>query len=367
MKKVKTGLIGCGTISDIYLENARLFRSMDVVMCADILPERASEKARQHGVRSHGTPEALLAREDIELVLNLTIPKAHGAVALDALEAGKSVYNEKPLAISRREARTMIALAEKMGSRIGCAPDTFLGSALQTARGALDSGLIGRPVAATAFMMTHGVEDWHPNPAFYYEKGGGPLFDMGPYYLTALIHLLGPVRTVSAEAGSAFPERTVASHPLAGQLIPVMTPTHIAGSLVFASGVVASLIMSFDVWSHHLPPIQIHGSEGSMSLPDPNVFGGEVSVFSAARRVWKPVKSTHKYSENSRGIGAADMAYALRSGREHRANERIAYHVLDIMHGLLDSAEKGRRVKVKSDCERPAPLPRRAANGRLDP
>lgn len=367
MKKVKTGVIGCGTISDIYLENAKRFRSLDVVMCADILPERAEAKARQHGIRAHGRPEALLARDDIELVLNLTVPKAHAAVGIEALEAGKSVYNEKPLAISRRDARTMIALAEKMGTRIGCAPDTFLGSALQTARGALDGGLIGRPVAATAFMMTRGVEEWHPNPAFYYEKGGGPLFDMGPYYLTALIHLLGPVRSVSAEAAASFGERVIASPPLAGQTISVETPTHIAGSLLFASGVVASLIMSFDVWAHGLPHIEIHGSEGSMALPDPNVFGGEVSVYSAARRTWKPVKPTHKYSENSRGIGAADLAYALRSGREHRANERLAYHVLDVMHSLLDAAEKGRRVKVKSVCERPAPLPRRAANGRLDP
>jgi predicted dehydrogenase len=278
-------------------------------------------------------------------------------IALQALEAGKSVYNEKPLAPRRKEARTMIGLAKERGLRIGCAPDTFLGGGLQTCRKLIDEGAIGVPVAATAFMLSRGVESWHPNPDFFYRKGAGPLFDMGPYYLSALTTLLGPVERVTASARISFPERTILHGERRGESINVSTPTHHSACLEFATGPIGTLVTSFDVHAHGHHPIEIYGSEGSIKVPDPNTFAGPVLLKKAGDADWQEVPISFGYTENSRGIGLADMARGMITGRDHRANERVAFHVLDVMHSIMDSAKTGRHQQVATTMSRPEPSP----------
>jgi predicted dehydrogenase len=248
-------------------------------------------------------------------------------------------------------------LAKQKGVRVGGAPDTFLGAGLQTCRKLIDDGWIGQPVAATAFMLSHGPESWHPSPEFYYEVGGGPMFDMGPYYLTALVSLLGPVRRVSGSARISFSERLITSQPKYGQRVTVETPTHVVGVLDFAAGAIGAIITSFDVWAHNLPRIEIYGSEGSLSVPDPNTFGGPVRVRRAGANEWSDMPLTYGYAENSRGLGVADMAHALQSGRPHRANGDLTFHVLDIMHAVHEASAGGHYIELKSQCERPAAFP----------
>jgi len=362
----KIGIVGCGNISGVYLRAGRMFDILDVVAVADAIPERAAAKAAEFGVpRACGLGE-LLADPDIQIVVNLTTPNAHAEIALAALEAGKSVYNEKPLAITREDGLKMLELARAKGLRVGGAPDTFLGGGLQTCRKLIDDGAIGVPAAATAFMVCHGHESWHPDPEFYYKAGGGPMFDMGPYYLTALVNLLGPVRRVTGSARITFPERTITSQPKYGARVAVDVPTHVAGVLDFADGAVGTMITSFDVWSANLPLIEIYGSEGSLSVPDPNGFGGPVKLRRAGEKEWTEVPLTHEYAEQSRSIGVADMAVALRSGRPHRASGELAYHVLDIMHAFHDASRENRHVALASACPRPAPLPVGLERGQLD-
>ncbi len=366
MEPVKVGVIGCGNISGIYFRNGALFNSTEIVACADLVPERAKASAEEFSIPKACSVDELLADSEIELVLNLTIPKAHGPLGLDALEAGKCVHTEKPLAVTREDGRRMVALAKEKGVLLGAAPDTFMGAGLQTCRKLIDDGWIGEPVAATAFMQCHGNEHWHPDPGFFYQPGGGPMFDMGPYYITALVSLMGPVKQVSGVTRTAFSERLITSEPRYGEVISVNTATHVAGAMDFANGAVATMVMSFDVWGHHLPCIEIHGTEGSLSVPDPNGFGGVVQVCRPRTREWETVPLTHQYAENARGIGPADMACALRTGRRHRANEALAYHVLDVMHAFQDSSDKGAHVTLESTCERPAPLPMNPRRGDID-
>jgi predicted dehydrogenase len=366
MQPVKIGIIGCGAISGVYFEAGKTFEILDIVACADLIPERAKAKAEQYQIPRACTPEELLADPEIEIVVNLTVPRAHFEVSLAALEAGKSVYSEKPLAVTREEGQRLLAAARERGLLLGCAPDTFMGGGLQTCRKLIDDGWIGEPVAAAAFMMSHGHESWHPDPEFYYQIGGGPMFDMGPYYLTALIHLIGPVRRVTGSARITFPERTITSQPKFGKKIQVETPTHVTGVMDFANGAVGTIITTFDVWAAQLPWIEIYGTEGSLSVPDPNSFGGPVAVRRAGADAWTPMPLTHGYTRQNRGLGVADMAYALRSGRRHRANGEMAYHVLEIMQAFLDASFEGRHIELASTCERPAPLPMGLREGQLD-
>ena len=362
---VGIGVIGCGNISGVYLKNAELFPTIKVVGCADLIPDRAFSKAAEFGLPGARTIDDVLDDPQVEIIINLATPRSHAGIAMAALHAGKSVYNEKPLAVERDGGRKLLETADSKNLRIGCAPDTFLGAGYQTARKLLAEGAIGEPVAATAFMVCHGHESWHPDPGFYYQPGGGPLFDMGPYYLTALIHLLGPVKRLSGAARISIPERTITSEPKKGQVIQVETPTHVTGILEFADGAVATLITSFDIWHANLPLVELHGTEGSLSLPDPNGFGGPVRLRRAADEEWEEVPLTFQYAENSRGLGVADLAHALRSGRPHRANGELAYHVLDIMHALHESSETGQHIELQSTCERPAPMVEGLAPGTL--
>lgn len=366
MYATKVGIIGCGNISGAYFEAGRAFDILDIVACADIIHDRAQARGAEYQIPKACSVEELLTDSEIEIVVNLTVPKAHAEVGLAALEAGKSVHNEKPLAIAREDGRRLLEVARDRGLLIGCAPDTFLGGGLQTCRKLIDDGWIGEPIATTAFMVCHGHENWHPDPEFYYQPGGGPMFDMGPYYLTALIHLIGPVGRVTGSARVTFPERTITSQPKYGTRIKVDVPTHVAGVTDFANGAVGTIITSFDVWAAQLPRIEVYGTEGSLAVPDPNGFGGPVLVQRAGASEWSTVPLTHGYTKQSRGIGVADMAYALRSGRPHRANGELAYHVLDIMHAFHQASQEGRHVELTSTCSRPEPLPLGLAEGTLD-
>ncbi|MCC6802697.1 MAG: Gfo/Idh/MocA family oxidoreductase [Anaerolineae bacterium] len=360
LDKVKVGLVGCGAISGIYLKHAPRFGNIEIVACADLVRERAQERADEYGIPKVCMLDALLADPEIEIVLNLTTPQAHADIGMAALSAGKSVYNEKPLTIRREDAREMLALAKSKGLLVGGAPDTFLGAGIQTCLQLIDEGAIGEPVAATAFMMGHGHESWHPDPEFYYQVGGGPMFDMGPYYLTALVALVGPVAGVSGATRITFPTRTITSPKKYGRLIKVEVPTHVSGLLHFASGAIGTIIMSFDVWRANLPFIEIYGSDGTLSVPDPNTFGGPVRIYKPGHSDWEDVPITRPFESNSRGLGLADMARALRDGKTARAGGDLTYHVLDIMHAVHDAAEQERYVALGSTVASPEPIPETA-------
>ncbi len=355
--RVKVGVIGCGVISKIYLDQmTQVFLNLEVAGVADLVAERAETRAAEYPGVVAMTVDEMLASPDIEIIVNLTIPRAHYDVAMAAVKAGKSVYNEKPLTITRKEGQELVSAAKKAGVLVGGAPDTFLGGGLQTCRKLIDDGWIGEPVAATAFMMSHGPESWHPDPEFYYKIGGGPMFDMGPYYLTAMVSLLGPIAQVTGAVRVTLPERVITSKPKYGTRIKVDVPTHIAGLMEFKSGAVGTLVTSFDVWAANLPRIEIYGTEGTLAVPDPNTFGGPIRIRRAGAQDWSEVPLAFIYGENSRGIGVADMALALREGRPARAGGELTYHVLDVMHAFHDASEKGKHIKLESTCQRPAAL-----------
>lgn len=357
MQTIKVGIIGCGNISNIYMENCNKFEVLDLIACADLDLDKARAQANKHHIPLVCTTEELLAHPDIQLVINLTIPAVHAEVSLQALEAGKHVYVEKPLALTLEQGRKVLDTASQKGLLVGSAPDTFLGAGIQTALKLISDGAIGRPVSATAFMMSRGHEHWHPDPEFYYAEGGGPMFDMGPYYLTALIQLLGPVRRVAGITSKALMERTITSQKKHGKSIPVDVPTHVAGTMEFNGGAVATLIMSFDIFGGStLPHIEIHGTEGSLLVPDPNGFGGKVMYRKLGQEQWTEEPLIQGYDGNSRGIGPADMADALLQKRKHRANGELAYHVLESMWAFHLSSDSGNYYDMKSTCEPAEPM-----------
>ncbi|HIW31533.1 MAG TPA: Gfo/Idh/MocA family oxidoreductase [Candidatus Paenibacillus intestinavium] len=357
MDKIKVGIIGAGNISGIYLENGSKFDSMEVIAIADLDVQRAVEKAEQHGIKGYSVDE-LMADPDVQMVINLTIPQAHASVSIRALEAGKHVYVEKPFTVTREEAEQVNAIAEQKGLYVGSAPDTFLGGGIQTAIKVIEDGWIGTPIGATAFMLTGGHERWHPNPEFYYQVGGGPMFDMGPYYLTALVAMLGPLTRVTGSANISYPERTITSQPKHGTKIKVEVPTHIAGVLDFACGAMGTILTTFDTPGQStLPRIEVYGSQGTLLVPDPNNFGGEIKINRAGASEWTNIPYLFSNTDNSRGLGAADMAAAIIEGRSHRASGQLGYHVLEAMHGIHDAAAEGKHYMMKSSCEKPALLP----------
>jgi len=366
LSTTKVGIIGCGKICGIYFKNGQVFQDIEMAACADLLPGRAQQKAEEFGVPKACSVEELLRDPEISIILNLTTPDAHYAIATAALNAGKSVYNEKPLTLSREQGADLLALANKKGLRVGCAPDTFLGASIQTCRKLIDDGWIGEPVAANAFMGGRGPESWHPDPEFYYKTGGGPMFDMGPYYLTALVNLIGPVARVCAMTRTTFPERIITSPGKFGNRIAVEVPTHIIANLAFDNGALGTLTTSFDLWKSECPRIEIHGTEGSLSVGDPNKFGDTPMFCRGRTKEWQPVPLAFGYEENSRGIGVADMACALRTGRDHRASGEMAFHVLDIMHAIHESADERRERAIESTCSRPQPLPLGLLHGSID-
>ncbi|GAA3277286.1 Gfo/Idh/MocA family protein [Paenarthrobacter aurescens] len=351
-KPLNVGVIGCGAIIAQYLTNFRKLDSINLVAVADLDPARAQAVADSYdGVRALSVDE-LLAADDVDLVLNLTIPAAHADIALKAIAAGKSVYGEKPLAATTAEAQQVLDAAAAAGVTVGCAPDTVLGTGIQTARKAIDDGLIGAPISATATMATPGHERWHPNPDFYYQPGGGPLLDMGPYYVSALVTLLGPVVSVVGAASHTRNERTIGSGARQGQVVPVNIDSHVTGVLVHASGALSTLFMSFDAVRTKSPNIEIHGETGSLVVPDPNHFDGDVQLFALGAEDWETLPVSAGYVDSGRGFGIADLANTP-SGQEPRAGGQLAFHALDIMESVLESARSGQSVAIKSTAARP--------------
>ncbi|MCE5327359.1 MAG: Gfo/Idh/MocA family oxidoreductase [Planctomycetaceae bacterium] len=357
---MKVGVIGCGAISGAYFDAAKRFPVLQIAAAADLDMERAAAKAKDNNCRACTVAE-ILKDPEIKIILNLTIPKAHYEIAMKSLEAGKHVHAEKPLAVNREQGKKIVETAKAKNLRVGSAPDTFMGAGIQTCIKLIDDGWIGTPLGATAFMTCRGHESWHPDPEFYYEIGGGPVLDMGPYYLTALVAMLGPVKRTASFSKSSFEYRTITSAKKFGKKVKVEVPTHVAGSLDFANGVLGTIIMSFDVVGAQLPRIEIFGTEGTISVPDPNAFSGPIHVQRlGGERLQIPF--SHIYAENNRGIGAADIAYAVQSGRPHRCSGEMAYHVLDVMQAL----NEGGTQTIASTCHRPAPLPMGLVSGQLD-
>lgn len=354
---LRVGVVGAGKISGQYADTLLALPQVRVTAVADLDPGRAAAlAARFPGARA--VPAArLTGADDVDLVLSLTVPAVHGHVALDALEAGKHVYTEKPLALTVQEGRTVVARAAEAGLRLGCAPDTVLGTGLQTARAVVERGDLGRPHAATAFMTTPGHERWHPDPEFYYRTGGGPLLDMGPYYVSALVHLLGPVARVAGFSSRPSATRTIGSGPRAGTVFDVDVDTHVTGVLEHVNGALSTLVMSFDTWAARLPRIEVHGTEGSLSVPDPNYFDGDVEVFTAADPRWSAVPPSAGYVGAGRGVGVVDLAAALAEGRPHRAAADLGLHVLDVMESLLLAAREATSLPVGTTADVPAAVP----------
>ncbi|PTY04121.1 oxidoreductase [Verrucomicrobia bacterium LW23] len=363
--KLNVGVIGCGNISPAYFKGCKPFSSVEVISCADIDLERAKARAEEFGLRKSYSPDELLADPEVDIVVNLTVPQSHASINIRALQAGKHAYCEKPFALETAEGLEVMKLAEEKGLRVGCAPDTFLGGGLQTCRKVIEDGILGDPVGAVAFMMSRGPEGWHPSPEFFYLKGGGPMLDMGPYYLTALVSCLGPVKRTSAITRTSFAQRVIGSEAKKGQIINVEVPTHLTGALEFVSGAVATVGMSFDVHAHNLPRLEIYGSKGSLSLPDPNNFDGLVQVKLAGETEWKEVPHTHS-DEVRRGIGVADMAAGILEGRPHRASGALAQHVLEVMLSFEKSSTTGTSVLIQSTCDQPTMLKPGQGNGQCD-
>jgi predicted dehydrogenase len=368
MAPVIVGIIGCGNISDAYLKGAARTQLIRVKSCADLLPQTAQAKARAYGLEAVAV-DALLADPEIEIVINLTVPLAHGPVSHEIIAAGKHVYSEKPLAARFGEGHALMLAAAAGGLRVGCAPDTFLGAAHQACRRAIDGGRIGRPVAGAAAVLSHGMEHWHPNPEFFFKPGGGPIHDIGPYYVTQLVNLLGPVARVTAQASAGSRTRTVTSEPHRGRVIEVEVPTTVNGVLAFDCGATVALSASWDVWQHKRLPLEIYGSDGSMLVPDPNYFGG-APLIAQRDSDWQPLDiAAHPFGIPNRRlrsgapvadyriIGLLDMAAALRRGRAHRANGALALHVLEVLDAFERSSAEGRHVTIETPCERPEPLP----------
>jgi len=374
-RKLGVGVIGCGNISAAYFRFGPLFRGIEMRAGADLVPEVAKARAEEFGVRAE-TVEGLLAADDIDIVVNLTIPAAHYEVSKAVLDAGKHVYSEKPFVLSVKEGRDLAQRAAAKGLRIGSAPDTFLGGAHQFVRAIIDSGRLGKITSGTCTVMSHGMEHWHPNPDFFFQPGAGPVLDIGPYYITNLVQLIGPVARVAALTATPAVERTITSQRRFGEKIRVNTPTTIHALLEFRNGAVITLNASWDVWKHGHAPIELYGEEGSVFVPDPNFFGGEVRLTDKVEPAKKLPKWEHPFSmpnhqhpsgmlANYRACGLADMALGIIENRPHRCSAELALHAVEVMTGILKSGETGKFVDMETTCERPQALAPKDAKAML--
>ncbi|MEP2978731.1 MAG: Gfo/Idh/MocA family oxidoreductase [Lentilitoribacter sp.] len=377
MKKLGVGIIGCGNVSAHYMRYGSMFNGVEVIACADINPEAAKARAEEFNLRADSI-EDLLAADDIDIIINLTIPAAHLEVSQSILNAGKHVYSEKPYVLSTEEGDTLKALAAEKGLRIGSAPDTFLGGSHQQARRLIDTGTIGKVTSGTAIIMGHGMEHWHPNPDFFYQPGAGPVLDIGPYYISNLVQLLGPVERISAMTSTPSKTRTISNGPRNGETIPVDTPTTIHALLQFKSGAIITVICSWDVWNHDHNHMELYGEDGTMYLPDPNFFAGDLKITSGSEAVDLPswehpftvpnFKNDNAGGEmlaNYRGAGLSDMSLAIQEGRGHRCSMEFAHHVVDIMTSILTAGETNQTVELTTTCERPEVLDAAAAQNLL--
>ncbi len=366
MAKLGVGIIGCGNISAAYLKLGPSFANLDLRAVADINMDNARLRASEFNVRAE-TVDEILAAPDVDVIVNLTVPAAHYDVSRRILEAGKHAYSEKPLVLSLDEGERLQELAASRNLRVGSAPDTFLGGSHQQARAAIDDGRVGRVIGGTAHVMGHGMEKWHPNPDFFFAPGGGPVLDMGPYYITNLVQLIGPVKSVTAMAKAGLPTRTIQNGPRNGEVLQVTTPTDIHAILEFVNGATVTLGASWDVWKNRHANMELYGEEASLFVPDPNFFGGTVEIGGEGEIEALPA-SDHPFGQanfttgdgrhlaNWRGAGLADMAQGIAEGRKHRCDIDLAVHVVDVMTGILRSGEERRFVDMTTTCERPAAL-----------
>ena len=354
MKPVNVAMIGVGCISGIYLENIHnVFKDIRLLGVCDLVRERAENAQKKYNIpKLYETMYDAFNDPEVELVLNLTRPYEHFAVSKAALEAGKHVYSEKPLGASLEEGLELKRLAESKGLRMGGAPDTFMGAGIQTCRRLIDDGYIGDIVGSAAFMICHGHETWHPDPDFYYQYGGGPMMDMGPYYLTALVNLCGGIRRVMSASKKSFDKRLITSQPFAGTEINVNVNTYIAGTIQYDNGAIGTLFTTFDVYYPYQARFEIYGSRGTLFVPDPNCFGGPVKLFRPEDGEVREIPLMYAYKENSRGLGLDDMAVAIRTGRKARADYTQTFHVLDAMTGFERSAASGEWVEMSTKYER---------------
>jgi predicted dehydrogenase len=355
--KNRIAIVGCGVIAPEYARTLNRLDFVDLVACADAFPERAEQLAAAHDIPRALTFEQVLADPDIDTVVNLTPPLMHAAVTRAALDAGKAAFSEKPLGVDLDEGLGLVERATSLDLRLGCAPDTFLGVGFQTCRDVIERGLIGEPVGANAFMLGPGPESWHPNPDLFYQRGAGPLFDMGPYYLTALVSLLGPARRVTGSARITHAQRTIGSEPRRGERLTVEVPTHVATVIDFESGPVATLVTSFDVQASRLRNIEIYGTEATLSVPDPNTFKGPVQIRGRGDESWTDIEVRTPTLPQHRGIGLADMIWSTRSGRPHRASSTLALHVLELMTASVAASEQGHHIDLRTTCQAAKTLP----------
>lgn len=355
MERVRVGIVGIGDISGIYLENlTTLFKeNIEIVGICDLIRSKAENAAQKYEVgKIYEDMYQLFADEQVEIVLNLTRPYEHYGVTKAALLAGKHVYSEKPLGATFEEGKELVEIAAQKQLQIGGAPDTFLGAGLQTCRKLIEDGYIGTPVGASAFMVCRGHETWHPDPEFYYKHGGGPMMDMGPYYITALVNLLGGIKQVSGMAKISFPERKITSSPHNGEIIKVDVPTYITGMMQFESGAVGTIFTTFDAYKAEMPCIEIYGSDGTLSVPDPNTFGGPIRIYRPSKGEFLEFPLVFDYPQNSRGLGLSDMAKAIRTGDQARASSNLTYHVLEVMTGFERSSTAGTHIAIASVFEK---------------
>ena len=355
---MKVGMVGVGCISGIYLKNFHeVFKDVQLVAVCDLIRERAENAQKQYNIpKLYDTMEELFADPEIDIVLNLTRPYQHYAVSKAALLAGKHVYSEKPLGADLEEGKELVKLAAERGLTIGGAPDTFMGAGIQTCRKLLDEGLIGDLIGGRCVMASHGVESWHPDPDFYYQRGGGPLFDMGPYYITALLNLIGGIREVYGYTHTSYPTRLITAEPHVGEIIQVNTPTHIESFLTFDRGITVSLLTSFDIFSTRQTNIEIYGTKGTLYVPDPNNFSGKITFFNGETHQEEDFPMAFDYPENSRCLGLDDLAKSLETGRPGRTTSRQTFHVLETISGVFESARTGKPYVLQSHFEREAPM-----------
>lgn len=367
MRKIGVAMIGVGSISGIYLQNiTKTFTDIRLVGICDLIREKAEKAKEQYPeVKIYETMYDAFKDPEVEIILNLTRPYEHFEVTKEALLHGKHVYSEKPLAAAFEEGKELVALAEEKGLMLGGAPDTYLGAAIQTCRKLIDDGYIGTPVGAAAAMVCRGHESWHPDPAFYYQYGGGPMMDMGPYYVTALINLLGGVTGLTGVTKTSFEKRLITSEPLRGTVVEVEVPTYVTGTLNFDNGAIGTIFTTFDVYYHRQDRLEVYGSEGTIIVPDPNGFGGEIQLMRREDTGYKSVPLCFDYAENSRGLGLADMAAALRDGREIRADYRQTLHVLEILTGFEKSSKAKAYLPLTTKYTRSAPMDGSRMHGTL--
>ncbi len=369
-EKLGVGVIGCGNISSAYFRLAPMFKGIEMRACADLNMEAAKAQAETFGLEAASVDD-MLARDDIDIVVNLTIPAAHREVCEAVLDAGKHVYSEKPFVLSAAEGEAIISKANAAGLRVGSAPDTFMGGAHQLARQLVDDGKIGAITSGTAVVQSPGMESWHPNPDFFFLPGAGPVLDIGPYYISNLVQLLGPVASVQAVTSTPRATRIIGNGAREGEEIPVKTPTTIHATLQFANGAVITLLTSWDVWSQSHGNMELYGETGTLYLPDPNFFGGDVKMTDrggeAEVQNWDHPFSVPNDGDNAnyRAAGLSDMALAIQEGRPHRCSAEFAHHVVDVMASILTAGETGERVQVNTTCTRPDPLDGAAARALL--